>query len=107
MIWIAALLALQDPEIEIDRDNLAVEKSGRVKPGVYTVEDKDGNGVLHVTADGVTIDFQGATLRAAHTVAQVVSLTRSNAEQVATVTAEICRFSVATNVPVFLVTSAQ
>src|SRR5258708_19375976 len=51
--------------IAIDRDNIAITQSVRIKPGVYTVEDADGNGVLHVEKDGVEVDFQGATLQSA------------------------------------------
>src|SRR6266516_807810 len=51
--------------IAIDRDNISITQSVRIKPGVYTVQDADGNGVLHVEKDGVDIDFQGATLQSA------------------------------------------
>ena len=51
--------------IAIDRDNIAITQSVRIKPGVYTVKDADSNGVLHVEKDGVEIDFQGATLQSA------------------------------------------
>src|SRR6185436_13191170 len=51
--------------IAIDRDNIAITQSVRIKPGVYTVKDADSNGVLHVEKDGVEIDFEGATLQTA------------------------------------------
>ena len=50
------------PEITIDRDNLRITKSVRIKPGVYVVADTDGNGVLQIAADDVVVDFRGATL---------------------------------------------
>ncbi len=50
------------PSIPISRDNIVFEKSVRIKPGVYVVQDSDANGVIQVGADNVTIDFQGATL---------------------------------------------
>src|SRR5262245_46433022 len=50
------------PEISIDRDNIRITKSVRIKPGVYTVADTDGNGVLQIAADNVVVDFRGATL---------------------------------------------
>jgi len=53
---------IKSGEIVIDRDNIKIDKSVKIKPGTYKVEDKDKNGVLHVEKDGITIDFQGATL---------------------------------------------
>jgi parallel beta-helix repeat protein len=55
-------LRVEQDEIVIDRDNLRIAQSVRIKPGVYRVRDEDGSGVLHVEADDVVIDFQGATL---------------------------------------------
>jgi Right handed beta helix region len=61
--------------IALDRDNIAVTQSVRVKPGVYTVKDADGNGVLRVEQDGVDLDFQGATLQSADP--RMLDLTRA------------------------------
>ena len=49
-------------EIVLDRDNIEVTTDTLVRPGSYAVPDADGNGVVHITADGVTVDFQGAEL---------------------------------------------
>jgi len=65
MIWLLSVLAVAGPAIEIDRDNIVITESCSIKPGDYLVRDTDGNGVIQVRADGVTIDFQGATLRGA------------------------------------------
>ncbi|MFG0328341.1 MAG: right-handed parallel beta-helix repeat-containing protein [Phycisphaerales bacterium] len=48
--------------IKIDRDNIEIREDTVIASGVYEVEDTDGNGVLHVVADGVTIDFGDAVL---------------------------------------------
>lgn len=40
-----------------------IRASVRVNPGVYTLGDKDGKGAVQIEADGVTVDFQGATLQ--------------------------------------------
>ena len=49
-------------EIPIDRDNIDIGTSASIKPGTYEVADADSNGVLHISASDVTLDFQGATL---------------------------------------------
>ncbi|MFQ5807097.1 MAG: right-handed parallel beta-helix repeat-containing protein [Phycisphaerae bacterium] len=61
-LWPAVSAAQQ--ELVIDRDNIVVSQSVRIKPGRYRIKDKDGNGVLQVKADNVVVDFQGATLAA-------------------------------------------
>lgn len=50
------------PEISLNRDNVVIDKSVRIKRGAYVVADRDRNGVVQVTADNVVLDFQGATL---------------------------------------------
>ncbi|UCG17788.1 MAG: right-handed parallel beta-helix repeat-containing protein [Phycisphaerales bacterium] len=65
MVWLLALLTVMEPTIEVNRDNTVIAESCRIKPGVYTVADADNNGVIHVRADDITIDFQQATLRGA------------------------------------------
>ena len=49
-------------EITIDRDDIDVTADVRVKPGVYRVADSNGDGVIRVKADGVTVDLTGVTL---------------------------------------------
>lgn len=49
-------------EIAINRDNVVVSKSTRIKRGTYVVADGDRNGVIQIAADNVVVDFQGATL---------------------------------------------
>lgn len=51
-------------EISLDRDNIVVTRSVRIKPGRYRVADREENGVLRIQADDVVVDFQGAELAA-------------------------------------------
>lgn len=57
-----ASFASQLPEIKLDRDNIVITRSVRLKPGRYVVADSDNNGVLQVRGRNVTVDFRGATL---------------------------------------------
>ncbi len=49
-------------EIALDRDDIVVTGDVVVAPGTWRVADRNGDGVLQVKTDGVTIDFRGATL---------------------------------------------
>ncbi len=62
VLALAAPIAAAPKEIVLDRDDIEVTEDVVVKPGTYVVMDTDGDGVLQVKADGVTIDFQGAAL---------------------------------------------
>ncbi len=70
---ILALLALQAPSgtpaqlLVLTADNTTVDRSVVVRvPPDTVIADTDGNGVLHVTADNVTIEFEaGSSLRGA------------------------------------------
>ena len=48
--------------VEEITDNLRITTSVKFKKGRYVVRDADGNGVLHVAADGITIDLDGVEL---------------------------------------------
>ena len=60
--WSAAAPAAE--EIVIDRDNITISQSVKIKPGAYRVKDADNNGVLQIKGDNVVVDFQNATLAA-------------------------------------------
>lgn len=60
----AAAPARGDEELAIDRDNVVVTRSVKIKPGRYLVKDADHDGVLHIKVDNVVVDFQGSTLAA-------------------------------------------
>ncbi|MBL1218597.1 MAG: hypothetical protein D8M59_14025 [Planctomycetes bacterium] len=49
--------------LTIDRDNIEVTESCTIPAGQYRIPDLDNNGVLHITADNVTVTFEpGAVL---------------------------------------------
>lgn len=45
------------PRVVVDRDNVEISESCVVEIGLAVIEDADGNGVIHVIADGVRIRF--------------------------------------------------
>lgn len=48
----------QLPELVVDRDDVRIERSCRVRiPAGMSIEDANEDGVLHVVADGVTLEF--------------------------------------------------
>lgn len=55
--------ALASRQITLSPSTCRIRTSVRVKPGVYTLTDKDGKGAFQILSDGVTVDFQGATLQ--------------------------------------------
>ncbi|MHC4414538.1 MAG: right-handed parallel beta-helix repeat-containing protein [Planctomycetota bacterium] len=59
-----ALAAADPPVVIVDRDNVEITTSCTVRVEAPIV-DGDGDGVIHVTSDGVTVDLAGTTLRGA------------------------------------------
>ena len=53
------------PVVLVDRDNIAVDRSCTLMMPPLVLEDADGNGIVHITAPGVTVDLAGGTLRGA------------------------------------------
>ena len=53
------------PVITIDRDNIEITQSCELRVGVDRVADANGDGVVHITADGVTVRFRGDGLAGA------------------------------------------
>lgn len=63
---VAAFLQVSDsPIIVVDRDNVEIRRSCRVQIHKDVLVDEDGNGVVQIVADGVTVDFDGQALRGA------------------------------------------
>jgi len=68
MVWSSPFLTLGQPAAPLDKvrissDNFEVSKSCVIEPGTYRIPDADGNGVLHITADDITVEFApGAVL---------------------------------------------
>ncbi len=65
-----AVLAPTNPEalkdVVVDRDNITVTESCRlIVPEGKVIRDADGNGVIQVAADGITIEMGDGTLRGA------------------------------------------
>jgi len=58
-----APLAPPAPLLVIDRDDVEITASCTVRVAAGTIVDGDGDGVVHITADGITVDFDGSTLR--------------------------------------------
>ncbi len=59
--------AWSEEPVLIDKitDNLTITRSVRFKPGSYLVRDAEGDGVIKVGADNLTIDLAGVVLRGA------------------------------------------
>lgn len=51
--------------VVVDKDDVEITKSCTIAIGAATIEDTDGDGVIHVIADDVVVDFEGATLSGA------------------------------------------
>lgn len=51
------------PVVEVLADNTVIDRSCRLSIPNPLIADTDGNGVIHVVADNITIDFAGASLR--------------------------------------------
>jgi nitrous oxidase accessory protein NosD len=54
--------AASRPEITIEHDDIDITSSVTVKPGTYHVKDLNGDGVLHVKADGVFVQMKDVVL---------------------------------------------
>lgn len=54
----ATVLAGDPPTIIVDRDNVEITESCIVEIGANPIPDADGNGVIHIAADGITVEFR-------------------------------------------------
>lgn len=51
------------PLVVVDRDNVRIDRSSRILvPDGVVIEDADGDGVIHIVADGVTLEWEGGEL---------------------------------------------
>lgn len=68
MLGLAFIVALSPGprEIPLTPQTNLIKTDVRIKPGVYTMDDR-GGGAIQIDADGVTVDFQGATLQSSKT----------------------------------------
>ncbi|MFO0837708.1 MAG: right-handed parallel beta-helix repeat-containing protein [Phycisphaerae bacterium] len=51
--------------VRIDHDNVEIRESCVIQIACEPIADADGNGVIQIIGDGITVDFQGQTLRGA------------------------------------------
>lgn len=63
---ILVALLLDEPAV-IDRDNVSIASSTQVSVRAEPIIDADGDGVIHIAADNVAVDFAGQTLHGAPT----------------------------------------
>ncbi len=64
---VALLTSSQGDAISLSPSTGPITSSVRIEPGTYTLADMTGSGALKIGADGITIDFQGATLQSPDT----------------------------------------
>lgn len=64
---VTGVLGSQDEPaiVVVDRDNVRIEQSCTVQFGAAVIEDADGNGVIHIVGDGITVNLDGGRLRGA------------------------------------------
>ncbi len=67
LVLLLALGAAADDAKTLDpsRDGIVLAADARVEPGTWVVAERDGEGVIRIRTDGVTLDLGGATLRGA------------------------------------------
>lgn len=68
LAFVAAVTSQPDlPIVEVRADNTVIDRSCRVVvPDGMVISDADGNGVIHIRASGITVEFaDGAALRGA------------------------------------------
>ncbi len=62
---LAALATDPLPTISVDHDNIEITTSCRLKVTASPIIDADGNGVVHIKGNGVTVTFEGEPLQGA------------------------------------------
>ncbi len=66
LAWLALVAGSAVParsaDFNLDRDDMNLSQSATVPKAVYRIEDANDDGVLHIRGDGITVDFQHATL---------------------------------------------
>ena len=59
------LVAAFSADVTLDKDDITITASARIKPGLYRIDDANDNGIVHVQGDGLTLDFTGVTIAGA------------------------------------------
>ena len=57
LIALPIIIAVAPPVVAVDRDNVQITESCVVEIRADLIQDKDNNGVIHVVADDITIEF--------------------------------------------------
>ena len=68
ILWLvlcASAAHAEPPVVVVDRDNVTIDTTCTVRVEAAVIVDTDGNGVVHVSANDITVDFAGAVLRGA------------------------------------------
>jgi hypothetical protein len=67
LLVVASLTSATAQDLTVDRDNTIIDRSCRVViPAGKVIADADGDGVIHIKADGITIEFaEGSVLEGA------------------------------------------
>ena len=66
--FLAAFAFVQTPVVvKVDHDNVEIAESCRIEIGDKPIVDADGNGVIQIVKDGVTVDFADQRLHGANT----------------------------------------
>jgi nitrous oxidase accessory protein NosD len=60
-----AAAAAEPPTVVVDRDNVEITADCTVRIDRPWIADADGDGVIHITGDGITVDFAGQALSGA------------------------------------------
>ncbi len=53
----STLFAGGPPTVVVDRDNVEITENCFIRIGANPIPDADGNGVIHIKADGITVEF--------------------------------------------------
>jgi parallel beta-helix repeat protein len=64
-LMLLVVLAQTPPIVIVDRDNIEITESCSVQVAAKSIIDADNNGVIHITGDGLTIDFAEQSLHGA------------------------------------------
>lgn len=56
------LFAAPPTEVSLDKDDVIISSSVKVKPGTYRLNDAGDNGIVQIQGDDLTVDFTGVTL---------------------------------------------
>lgn len=62
LLVVGCAVAPAPQEITIDGDDVVIDRDTVVRPGTYRVRDANGDGVLHVVGDGITVRLAGVTI---------------------------------------------